>query len=92
MKAKCDQDKEENQASHDNNDSDKGAECIFRTAPARRIKVKSLHGTPPSSPDTKVKLLVTNFSHSPFLTYHPPYPYNGDTDPKKKYKAPSSSQ
>ncbi|XP_058439203.1 involucrin-like, partial [Marmota monax] len=53
MHAKCDQDKEENQASHDNNDSDKGAECTFWTAPARRIKVKSLHGTPPSSPDTK---------------------------------------
>nr|XP_040128877.1 uncharacterized protein LOC120885495 isoform X2 [Ictidomys tridecemlineatus] len=51
--AKRDQDKEENQASCDNNDSDKGAECIFWTAPARRIKVKSLHGTPPSSPDSK---------------------------------------
>ncbi|KAG3264574.1 hypothetical protein H1C71_000904, partial [Ictidomys tridecemlineatus] len=51
---KCDQDKQKNQASRDNNDSDKGAECIFWTAHARRIKVKSLHGTPPSSPDTKI--------------------------------------
>ncbi|KAM4839821.1 uncharacterized protein LOC144255049 [Urocitellus parryii] len=54
MKAKCDQDKQTNQASCDNNgDSDKGAECIFWTGHARRIKVKSLHGTPPLSPDSK---------------------------------------
>lgn len=91
-KAKCHPEKQEYHPFLDHDISESERKCVISTLPVRTIKVKSLHGTPPSSTDTKVRCLVILFFPTPLFTYYLPYSHNDDSDPRKKYKLPPNSQ